>query len=363
MTRIAISEVEAIGAGTTVAVFLLRDIFPVPNILEMNAFHKSAARRLIHTRDASDRQAQARRTLKRASTDLTGSSAMPRADFLPLVAASFASKGLCGAGLVLGLVLTVPAAAQTNAPAPRVVSELKDIRMKALTSLPRAASPVDRDSCSQLAIQPKSAAAKLVAAQGWAIMSDVPLGPYRAVSFAGQMEPATSGTCSITQGNVAVFENGKLIALAYGKSADDTAIGRLAPLEGGAVRIWDGDIAPSPAGDLRVDADGTLRLSKVADEDSVCKGRAKVPNVYNMPIDKARKVLVAHGWNPVRGGASGEPRQSALVRRGIVETESCAGTGLGFCDFGYAAPAGKLTLTTVGDGDLPSVTDYDVKCR
>lgn len=286
---------------------------------------------------------------------------MPRAAFLSLLAASFASKGLYGACLVLGVALT--AAAQTNAPAPRVVSELKDIRMKALANLPRAASPVDRESCSQRVIQPKSAAAKLVVAQGWAVMSDVPLGPYRAVSFAGQMEPATSGTCSITQGNVAVFENGKLIALVYGKSAEDAAIGRLAPLEGGAVRIWDGDIAPSPAGDLRIDADGTLRLSRVADEDSVCKGRAKVPNVYNMPIDKARKVLVANGWNPVRSSASGEPRHSALVKRGIVETGSCAGTGLGFCDFGYAGPAGKLTLTTAGDGDLPSVTDYDVKCR
>ena len=288
---------------------------------------------------------------------------MSRASFPPRFAASFASGCLHGAGLMLGLALTVPAAAQTTASAPRVVSELKDIRMKPLANLPMAGSANDRGDCSQLVIQPKSAAARLVAAQGWAVMSDMPLGPYRAISFAGQMEAATSGTCSITQGNVAVFENGRLIALAYGKSAEDTAIGRLAPLESGAVRIWDGDIAPSPAGDLHVDRDGTLRLSRVADEDAVCKGRAKVPNVYNMPIDKARKALIANGWNPVRGGASGEPRQSALVRRGIVETESCAGTGLAFCDFGYTGPAGKLTLTTVGEGALPSVTDYDVKCR
>ncbi|WP_272544148.1 hypothetical protein PPH94_037540 [Burkholderia cepacia] len=288
---------------------------------------------------------------------------MPRASFPPRFAASFASGCLYGAGLMLGLALTVPAVAQTTASAPRVVSELKDIRMKPLANLPMAGSANDRGDCSQLVIQPKSAAARLVAAQGWAVMSDMPLGPYRAISFAGQMEAATSGTCSITQGNVAVFENGRLIALAYGKSAEDTAIGRLAPLDSGAVRIWDGDIAPSPAGDLHVDRDGTLRLSRVADADAVCQGRAKVPNVYNMPIDKARKALIANGWNPVRGGASGEPRQSALVRRGIVETESCAGTGLAFCDFGYTGPAGKLTLTTVGEGALPSVTDYDVKCR
>ncbi|NLA21323.1 hypothetical protein GPU89_38695 [Burkholderia cepacia] len=168
---------------------------------------------------------------------------MPRASFPPRFAASFASSCLYGAGLMLGLALAVPAAAQTTVSAPRVVSELKDIRMKPLANLPMAGSANDRGDCSQLVIQPKSAAARLVAAQGWAVMSDMPLGPYRAISFAGQMEAATSGTCSITQGNVAVFENGRLIALAYGKSAEDTAIGRLAPLESGAVRIWDGDIA------------------------------------------------------------------------------------------------------------------------
>ena len=40
-------------------------------------------------------------------------------------------------------------------------------------------------------------------------------------------------------------------------------------------------------------ADGTVRLTKMADEDTVCQGRAKLPNVYGMPIDKARKALAA----------------------------------------------------------------------
>ncbi|WP_144023157.1 hypothetical protein [Burkholderia sp. AU15512] len=132
MTRIAISKTEAIGARTTIAVFLLLDIFSDPNIWEMNTFHKSAIRRLIHARHAGDRQTYVRRPLKPASTDLSGSSAMPRAAVLPLLAASFASfasfatKGLVGAGRVPGLALTVPAAAQTHACAPRAVSELRD---------------------------------------------------------------------------------------------------------------------------------------------------------------------------------------------------------------------------------------------
>ncbi|MGM3278180.1 PASTA domain-containing protein [Ralstonia sp. 24A2] len=268
------------------------------------------------------------------------------------------------AALALNLPLSLPAAAQTNTTAPRVVSELKDIRMKAGAALPKAGGTQhDREDCPQAVIQPKSAAARRVASQGWAVMADVPLGPYRAVSFAGQMQAATSGTCSITQGNVAVFDHDKLIALAYGKSAEDTAIGNLIPLESGAVRVWDGDITTSPVGDLHVDADGTLRLSKIASEDAVCQGRAKVPSVYGMPIDKARKALAAKGWNPVRAKASGDPRQAALFKRGVIETDDCSGTGLAYCSYSYTSTVGKLSLTTMGEDDLPSVADYSVKCR
>ena len=114
---------------------------------------------------------------------------------------------------------------------------------------------------------------------------------------------------------------------------------------------------------LHVDADGTLRLSKIASEDTVCQGRAKVPNVYGMPIDKARKALAAKGWNPVRAKASGDPRQAALFKRGVIETDDCSGTGLAYCSYSYASATGKLSLTTMGEDDLPSVADYSVKCR
>lgn len=283
---------------------------------------------------------------------------------MPTFAAPAAQTSLRQAVLALSLAVSLPAIAQTSATAPRVVSEMKGILVKATTALPKAGgSASDREDCPQRVIQPKSAAAKQVAAQGWAVMADVPLGPYRAVSFAGQMQAGTSGTCAATQGNIAVFSNDKLIALAYGKSADDTAIGNLVPLEGGTVRLWDGDIVPAPAGDLHVDADGTVRLTKMADEDTVCQGRAKLPNVYGMSIDKARKALAAKGWNPVRAKASGYPRQAAQFKHGIIETDDCSGTGMAYCSYSYAGPAGKLSLETAGEDDLPSVSGYSVKCR
>lgn len=277
-------------------------------------------------------------------------------------------SAVLGAALALGLTLLLPAAAQagasTNALAPRVVSELKDIRMKALNSLPKAGgSASDRNGCPWRVLQPKSTAARLVAAQGWAVMADVPLGSYRAISFAGQMEAGTSGTCNITQGNVAVFDGDKLLALAYGKSAHEAAIGNLTALEGGAVRVWSGDVIGSPVGDLRVEADGTVRLGKLAGEESVCKGQARVPNVYGMPIDKARKALADKGWKPVRIKPDGESRQAGLIKRGIVEVESCSGTGLAYCSFSYTGAAGALSVVTAGEKGLPNVVGYDTKCR
>lgn len=270
--------------------------------------------------------------------------------------------------LAPGPALSLPAAAQpsasTNAPALRLVSELKDIRVTALNSLPKAGgSGSAQNGCPWRVVQPKSPAARLVAAQGWAVMADVPLGSYRAVSFAGQMKAGTSGTCYITQGNVAVFDGDKLLALAYGKSADEAAIGDLTALEGGAVRVWDGDIVGSPVGDLRIEADGTMRLGKLAVEESVCKGQAKVPNIYGMPIDKARKALADKGWKPVRIKPDGESRQAGLIKRGIVEVESCSGTGLAYCSFSYTGAAGALSVVTAGEKGLPNVVGYDAKCR
>ncbi|WP_198084170.1 PASTA domain-containing protein [Variovorax sp. E3] len=50
----------------------------------------------------------------------------------------------------------------------------------------------------------------------------------------------------------------------------------------------------------------------------------EVPNVYSMPIDKARKALADKGWRPVRAKADGESRKAGFIKRGIVEIESCA---------------------------------------
>ncbi|MFX8441252.1 hypothetical protein ABTL81_19940, partial [Acinetobacter baumannii] len=81
---------------------------------------------------------------------------------MPTFAAPAAQTSLRHAVLALSLAVSLPAVAQTGAAAPHVVSELKDIRVKATATLPKAGgSASDREDCPQRVIQPKSAAAKL----------------------------------------------------------------------------------------------------------------------------------------------------------------------------------------------------------
>jgi hypothetical protein len=258
--------------------------------------------------------------------------------------------------------LPLYACAQTDA---HVTSELKNIQMATANHLPAVgggAGGPDR-FCERMATI-RSAGAKWIKERGWLVMSDVSLGPYRVVSFVGESKFATSGACVNTQGHIAVFKNNTLFALAWGTSPDEPLIGHLQSLEGAGVRVWDGNPVPNPVGDLRANADGTLRLAPVSSEDTVCHGHATVPNVYHMPIDKARTALLSKGWRPVRGTQTeGDAGQAGLIKRGMIETQACAGTGFAFCEFRYTSPTGKLVLTTAGEEDYPRVTDYDVTCR
>jgi hypothetical protein len=87
--------------------------------------------------------------------------------------------------------------------------------------------------------------------------------------------------------------------------------------------------------------------------------------LYGKPIDEAWRRRLQHGWAPVAAQRSSdwaEPREVALAKAGVVEVESCSGTGFGFCRFAYRSAAGRLDVTTVGDGDMPSVFDYSARC-
>ncbi|MCE4222255.1 hypothetical protein HCU64_00690 [Methylobacterium sp. C25] len=258
-----------------------------------------------------------------------------------------------------------PALSQGAAP----TSEVKTLAIAAAHEIPKAPpKSEDAESCQHLTKKPSTAAGRLVAGQGWAITGEVALPDgIQAISFVGKFEQGTSGSCLLSDGNVAIFRGDALVAIAYAPRGAKDTIGSILPLEGGRARIWSGDYLSQPLADLLITGEGAPNLVPLAPLETRCGGKAVVPNVYGVPIDKARKLFVSNGWSPVPGkigkDRAEQGREIDLVKGGVVEVESCSGTGFGYCGFNYRGSAGTLAVTTVGDGDYPNVSDYGVTCR
>jgi hypothetical protein len=192
------------------------------------------------------------------------------------------------------------------------------------------------------------------------------MGRFEVVSFAAQFEDVYGGPYVTMQGNVAIFEGPRLIAVVYGAKASDRAVGSVEALEGGSVRLWDGESPNNPVGDIQARGND-LQLGPLAAEQSFCHGKTLVPNIYGMPIGKARIRLQTKGWSPVPSKLGPDEdqfsREIALAKRGIAEVSNCSCTGLGYCSFDYIDAAATLEVTTIGDDDFPSVSDYAVTCR
>lgn len=243
-------------------------------------------------------------------------------------------------------------------------SNVKTIAFDAASTLPRApASARSQADCAGAVREPVSAAARDVAGAGWGVTGEGTIGAYQVISFAGSFEPGTSGSCYVGKGNLAVFEGGKLRAIAYARSGSETTIGHIEPFGNGDLRIWDGELLPQPIADLRRTEQG-LAIGKLSRQERTCGG--VVPAINERPITQARKALIASGWRPVDHGAPedrADRREKDLATLGVIEVESCSGTGFGYCSFDYERAGAALSVTTAGDNEDPSVSDYAVKCR
>ncbi len=279
---------------------------------------------------------------------------------------------LMGLAPLTALAQTPPTDAVSEAHGLHVLSEIKGLDFTLYDNpLPKALGAVqDRSECANYVIRPVSAAGRLVAARGWAVTGEAVLGAYRVVSFAGKFEWGTSAHCIVDQGNIGIFNGTELVALAYAPRGSKQSIGKIVALDGGGLRVWDGDIVSAPVGDIQMQGE-LLRLGALATEDSFCHGKVLVPNIYSLPINKARKILIDKGWKPMASKPVSDPevfaREANFAKHGIVEVDSCSGTGYAFCAFIYKGPGGRLSVTTAGEGDAdkdtPAVVDYDVRCR
>nr|WP_245170260.1 MULTISPECIES: PASTA domain-containing protein [unclassified Burkholderia] len=251
----------------------------------------------------------------------------------------------------------------------RTGSDIAGASLVPFGTLPRSPENGSLDPfCTQYRAKTTTAAGREVAQRDWIVTSEAPLGRYTVVTFASGFSAGTSAICFARNGNIGVFDGTTLVALGYTARKANWQLGSADRLESGALLIWGGDGPAPPVGELH-EHNGELRLTRVAAESTHCNGHAVVPNVYGKPLDAARKILIAHGWQPLRPREKPDAMDGAatLAKHGIVEAEACSGTGMGYCALRYRNAAGVLGVTTVGgEPDRPSantVIDYQVACR
>nr|WP_249189165.1 hypothetical protein [Burkholderia cenocepacia] len=251
----------------------------------------------------------------------------------------------------------------------RTGSDIAGASLVPLGTLPHSPERGSLDPfCTQYRAKTTTAAGRAVAWRDWIVTSEAPLGRYTVVTFASGFNAGTSAICFVRNGNIGVFDGTTLVALGYTASKAGWQLGSVDRMENGALLVWGGNGPGAPVGELH-EASGGLRLTRVAAERAFCDGRAVVPNVYAKPLDVARRILIAHGWQPLRPREKPDAMDGAatLAKHGIVEAEACSGTGVGYCALRYRNAAGVLGVTTVGgEPDEPSantVIDYQVGCR
>ena len=267
-----------------------------------------------------------------------------------------------GAGLVAALAVSGCSRSAQADTEVQAGSDVQGVSLVAVSDLPRSPESGAVDGyCESYRATDLTATGRQVETQGWIVTSEAELGRYRVVTFASGFDPGTSAICTGRNANIGVFDGTRLVALAYTPRASDIILGSVEPLEGGALLVWGGDYPGPPLGELRVEQD-RLRLTAVAPARTFCGQTATVPNVYGQTIEVARNDLTAHGWRPLppEEAPEGYDRAAELARRGVIEAETCSGTGMGYCAFRYQGPGGVLEVTTVGEDH--SVLGYGVVC-
>jgi len=104
-------------------------------------------------------------------------------------------------------------------------------------------------------------------------------------------------------------------------------------------------------------------------QDRLCQPRrhAKLPAITEFTYHRARKKLLATGWQPLQTKSFHEADSDPDIshgnghlfwKRGYVEVEGCSGTGIGACGFLFKDAYGnRLRVTTAGE-ELPRQKAY-----
>jgi hypothetical protein len=89
---------------------------------------------------------------------------------------------------------------------------------------------------------------------------------------------------------------------------------------------------------------------------------AKIPAIKGFTYQRARKILLAAGWQPLQTKSSDKAETDPAIsygngplfwRSGYIELESCSGTGIAACAFLFKDKFGnRIRVTTEGE-ELP----------
>ncbi|KMK10075.1 hypothetical protein ABW06_24005 [Pluralibacter gergoviae] len=249
----------------------------------------------------------------------------------------------------------------------QVSSSVPGLHIAVLDKLPSAPEHISADNDSSFCEgePPQTVAGEYVAGKGWRVINEIQQGDVIIVGFFSQGVDGTSGSCFIKNGNVAIFDKGKLSALIYGDEIKDDGYSMTGAVSKTNLKntfrlreFFPGRLAVA---DLYYNGD-VARVQPVAPGEPYCAGTAPVPDIYGKSITAARKRLMNYGWKPVPVEEDkNDPRIREFYQHGIREADSCSGTGFGFCSFNYVRDSGA-TLNVVTVGDDATVTDYGAEC-
>ena len=274
---------------------------------------------------------------------------------------------LSALGIALLLSISLGSVGNAGSNNLEVVNEVTELKFSYLKTIPMGPLPSDFDRgwCNDSIIEPVTLNGKIISAKSWGVLSEQSLGPFEFVSFAGEFKDGLSGSCIISQGNVAIFKAGELVGVIYTSSKDDELIGKLWIAEGGVVQLLN-PLFQSWA-DIKILKD-KIQIEYKASVQSFCNGAVIVPNVVGEPIREARQSLIEFAWEPIKQTEEVIfPFVEEMRQSGIVETIDCAGTGFGYCSFEYENANANLNVTTseqtvpVGYDDV--VLYYGVSCK
>ena len=119
----------------------------------------------------------------------------------------------------LALLLSVGAKTASNADISHfeIGRDLNNFRFNEIKLIPNGPYlDVSERPCAYFAVpadDQKFSISRSIQNKGWGILSEVRLAKYHLIAFAGSFSAGTSNTCSISQGNIAIFEQNNLLGI------------------------------------------------------------------------------------------------------------------------------------------------------